>query len=93
MRGELYGYGTMTEAPLSKSIANADVPGFCYTDGEVLEISECLFEAMERLDPTVLEKPSWGEMAAGDREFFRYCVNEVLICAASIQARRPAETK
>ena len=43
----------------------------------MLEVAECLFEAMEKLDPTVPEKPIWDEMDGGEKEFYRYCAKTV----------------
>ena len=74
-------------------IADTAVPSFRYTESELLDIAECLFETMERLDPTVPEKPDWVGMGEGDREFYRFCTKEILLCADQVAARRPTATK
>ncbi len=64
-----------------------------FADEEISEISWCLFEAMEKFDPTVPEKPVWDEMSAGEKEFYRYCAEAVLVSAGKVASRRPAATK
>ena len=77
-----------------EDIASVDVTDrLVLSEGEMLEVAECLFEAMEKLDPTVPEKPIWDEMDGGEKEFYRYCAKTVLNSAGQVAARRPAATK
>lgn len=63
-----------------------------FTDEEMLELAECLYEAMEKLDPTIPAKPEWSGLGTHDREFYRYCAEEVALRAGEIAARRPTTT-
>jgi hypothetical protein len=48
-------------------------------DGSVDRLAEVLHAKMEHLDPT--DGPSWVCMSEHDREFYRACVEAVLIAA------------